>query len=406
MTVSRREFLGTLVSVPAIGSLFPEILLSPEDDPLGVRKDFPILKSTTYLNSAYMALVPPPVVRAGCAFHEAKGSKPHSLGQMVEKTDEVRQQFARFVGASPDEISFISSTSEGENIVVNSVDFQPGDNVVIDDLHYSTTFALYKHLEKTKSIELRVVPNREGRVHLKDFAAVVDKKTKLVSVAWVSHQNGFRHDMQALTKLAHANGALLYTDAIQAVGMFPINLTEIGVDFLASGTYKWLLAGFGVAPFYVRKEHLEWIQPDRRGHLHIEKDLGNYRYELYKTAKKFEYATLSFVSIYQLGASLSYLGKVGVDGIERHTVSLAQKLRKGLVDLGFKIFTPEGNTSSIVTFFNPKPYEEASKIFVNANVEVTVRGDDRAQIRVSPALFNNAGDIDRFLSVAARLKKG
>ena len=110
MTVSRREFLGTLISVPAMGSLFPESLLSSDDDPLGVRKDFSILKSTTYLNSAYMALIPPSVIRAGCAFQEAKGSKPHSLGQMVEKTDEVRQQFARFVGASPDEISFISST--------------------------------------------------------------------------------------------------------------------------------------------------------------------------------------------------------------------------------------------------------------------------------------------------------
>jgi selenocysteine lyase/cysteine desulfurase len=323
---------------------------------------------------------------------------------MVEKTEEVRQQFARFVGASADEIGFISSTSEGENIVVNSMDLQKGDNVVIDDLHYSTTFALYRHLEKTKGIELRIIPNRNGRVFLEDFAAVVDKKTKLVSVAWVSHQNGFRHDMKALADLAHSNGALVYTDAIQAVGMFPMNLTETGVDFLASGTYKWLLAGFGVAPFYVRKEHLDRIQPDRRGHLHIEKDLGNYRYELYKTAKKFEYATLSFVSVYQLGASLSYLEKVGVDRIETHTMKLAHKLRKGLLEREFKLFTPEKNASSIVTFFNPKPHEEASKIFEDARVQASFRGESRTQIRVSPALYNNAGDIDRFLSVATRLK--
>jgi len=404
MTVSRREFLGALVSVPAVGVILPDILFSSEDDPVGVRKDFPLLKNTTYLNSAYIALCPPSVVKAGCAFHEAKGNKPHSLGQMVEKTEEVRQQFARFVGASPDEIGFISSTSEGENIVVNSMEFQPGDNVVIDDLHYSTTFAIYKLLEETKGIELRIVPNRAGRVLVADFTKVVDKKTKLVSVAWVSHQNGFRQDMQSLAKLAHSNGALLYTDAIQAVGMFPMNLTNVGVDFLATGTYKWLLAGFGVSPFYVRREHLDRIQPDRRGHLHIEKDLGNYRYELYKTAKKFEYATLSFVSIYQLGASLSYLDQVGVDRIGLHTVSLGQKLRKGLVDLGFKVFTPEKNASSIVTFFNPKPYEEASKIFDKARVQVTFRGEDRAQIRVSPALYNNASDIDRFLAVAAKLR--
>lgn len=406
MTVSRREFLSALVSIPAAGAIFPDILLSAENDPLGVRKDFPLLENTTFLNSAYIALVPPSVVGAGCAFHEAKGNKPYSLGQMVDKTDEVRQQFARFVGASPDEIGFISSTSEGENIVVNSMGFQPGDNVVIDDLHYATTFAIYKHLEETKGIELRIVPNKAGRTSPENFISFVDGKTKLVSVAWVSHQNGFRHDMNALAKLAHASGALLYTDAIQAVGMFPMNLANTGVDFLATGTYKWLLAGFGVAPFYVRKEHLDRIQPDRRGHLHIEKDLGDYRYELYRTAKKFEYATLSFASIYQLGASLSYLERVDVKRIEEHTVSLAKKLRKGLADLGFRMFTPEGNASSIVTFFNPKPYEEASKIFDEARIQVSFRGERRAQIRVSPALYNNAGDIDRFLSVASRLKNG
>jgi len=406
MTISRRGFLGALVSIPAIGTLFPGSLYGFEvgEDPLGIRKNFALLSDTIYLNSAYIALCPPSVVRAGCAFQEAKGNQPYSLGQMVDKTEEVRQKFAQFVGASPDEIGFISSTSEGENIVVNSLDFKKGDTVVIDDLHYSTTFALYRHLEKTKGIELRIVPNREGRVLLNDFASVIDKRTKLVSVAWVSHQNGFRHDMQALANLAHSHGALLYTDAIQAVGMFPMNLTEIGLDFLASGTYKWLLAGFGVAPFYVRKEHLDWIQPDRRGHLHIERDLGNYRYELYKTAKKFEYATLSFVSIYQLGASLAYLEQVGVDRIEKHTVSLAWKLRKGLVDLGFKLFTPEGNGSSIVTFFNPKPYEETAKIFQDARIQVSFRGENRSQIRVSPALYNNAEDIDLFLASAAKLR--
>jgi len=405
MRISRRNFLEAAVAIPAVGSLFPEFfLVQGEEDPLGIRKDFPLLQKTTFLNSAYIALCPPSVVRAGCEFQEAKANRPYTLGQMVEKTDEVRQQFARFMGASADEIGFISSTSEGENIVVNSMDFQKGDNVVIDDLHYSTTFSLYRFLEKTKAIELRIVPNRKGRVLLEDFAAAVDKKTKLVSVAWVSHQNGFRHDMKSLAKLAHSNGALLYTDAIQAVGMFPMNLTDIGVDFLASGTYKWLLAGFGVASFFVRQEHLDWIEPDRRGHLHIERDLGSYHYELYKTAKKFEYATLSFASIYQLGASLAYLEKVGVEHIEAHTVNLAQKLRKGLADLGFKIFTPEGNASSIVTFFNPKPYDEASKIVEEAKVQVSFRGKNGDQIRVSLALYNNASDIDRFISVAAHFK--
>ncbi|MBN1222038.1 MAG: aminotransferase class V-fold PLP-dependent enzyme [Candidatus Aminicenantes bacterium] len=403
MSISRRKFLGSFVAIPAVGALAPDVLMQSGDDPLGVRRDFVIPADKTYLNSAYIALCPLSVVRIGCQFLEAKGGNPYTLGAMVEKTEEVRRQFAGFVGASADEIGFISSTSEGENIVVNSLDFNSSDNVVIDDLHYATTFAVYKHLEATKGVELRIAANREGRVSLEDFAALIDRKTRLVSVAWVSHQNGFRQDLKTLAALAHERGAYVYTDAIQAVGMFPMDLRETGVDFLASGTYKWLVAGFGVAPFFVRKDLLDRIRPDRRGHLHIAKDLGNHRYEIYETAKKFEYATLSFVSIYQLGASLSYLERVGVDRIEAHTVGLARKLRKGLADLGFRLFTPEGNASSIVTFFSPKPYHEAVKIFEAAKVEVSFRGENRSHVRVSPALFNTAGDIDRFLNVAEQL---
>jgi len=404
MRISRRKFLGTAMTIPVLGSLFPGIFVAGEDDPLGIRRDFPVLQESTYLNSAYMALCPLSVVRAGCEFLEAKGKNPYSLGEMVDKTEEVRRQFAAFVGVSPDEIGFISSTSEGENIVVHSLDFRSGDNVVIDDLHYPSTFAIYKHLEMSKGIELRIVANREGKIESEDIASAVDRKTRLVSVAWVSHQNGFRQDLKVLAGIAHAHGAYLYTDAIQAVGMFPMDLRDIGVDFLAAGTYKWLLGGFGVALFFVRREHLDRIKPDRQGHLHIAKDLGDYRYEIYKSAKKYEYATLPFVSIYQLGASLSYLEHAGVDRIEKHTVGLAWKLRKGLADLGFRLFTPEGNKASIVTFFSPRSYEETSKIFETAKVQVSFRGENRMQVRVSPALFNNTNDIDRFLNVAASLK--
>jgi selenocysteine lyase/cysteine desulfurase len=210
--------------------------------------------------------------------------------------------------------------------------------------------------------------------------------------------------MNGLSKLAHAHGAYLYADAIQAVGMFPINLVETGVDFLASGTYKWLLAGFGVAPFFIRRDLLEKVQPDRRGHLHITKDLGSYRYEIYRDAKKFEYAMLAFISIYLLGASIAYLDRVGLSRIEAHTVGLAQSLHRGLIDLGFRLFTPPGNTSSIVTFFNPKTYEEAKKIFNDARIKVTFRGKNGSEIRTSPALFNNSADIKQFLDVAKRLQ--
>jgi selenocysteine lyase/cysteine desulfurase len=370
-------------------------------DPLGVRHEFPVAAARLYLNSAYIAPVPRPVATAGRAFVDAKMERPISLGEMQKAADGVRAQYAALIGASADEIAFLYSTSEGENIVARGVGLSTGDNVVVDELHYNTTFVLYRELERTRGIELRIVKARDGLVDASDFAPHVDRRTRLVSVAWVSHQNGFRHDVGPLAELAHAHGAYCYVDAVQAVGMFPMNVRQAGVDFMAAGTYKWLLASFGVAPFFIRRELLDRVPLDRHGALHVERELGGHRYEIFKTAKRFDYATPAFGPIYQLGAALTFLDRVGVAAIERHTVALADRLNQGLRGMGARVLTPTGNRSSIVSFA-VDPARDPGGHFSKAGVDVSVREGGR-QVRVSPALFNTSDDIDRFLEVAARL---
>ncbi len=372
--------------------------IASQDDPLGVRGDFPIVRGRTYLNSAYITPVPDQVVAAGRAFVESKALRPIPLGEMLRKTDEVRAQFARLINAGSDEVGFLFSTSEGENIVANALDLKAGDNVVVDDLHYETEFVLYSHLRDTKGVELRVAKHRAGRVDASDFEPLIDRRTRLVSVAWVSHHNGFRHEMRPIADLAHAHGALFYADGIQAAGMIPIDVKQAGVDVMCAGTYKWLLGSFGVAPFYVRRDVLERIRLDRFGALHVEKELGGGRFQLYNTAKRFDYATLPFCEVYQLGAGLAYLEQVGVNRIERHTVELARELRAGLAAQGHRVFTPEGNRSSIVTFYFSKDAATLTTAFAKASIDVTVRGP-LGQVRVSPALFNTLDDIKRFLEV-------
>jgi selenocysteine lyase/cysteine desulfurase len=373
-----------------------------DQDPLGVRADFPVVRDRTYLNSAYITPVPTPVVAAGRAFVERKAERPIPLGEMLRKTDEVRAQFARLINAGADEIGFLFSTSEGENIVANALDLKAGDNIVIDDLHYETEFVLYRHLQDTRGIELRVARHRDGRVEAREFEPLVDRRTRLVSVAWVSHHNGFRHDMRPLSDLAHANGALFYVDGIQAVGMFPTDVRAEGVDVLCAGTYKWLLGSFGVAPFYVRRDLLDRIRLDRYGALHVERTRSDGGFDLYKTAKRFDYATLPFGEVYQLGAGLSYLTRVGVDRIEVHTVALARELRAGLAKQGYRLFTPAENGSSIVTYYTTKDAATLTTAFDRASIDVTVRGVS-GQVRVSPALFNTSADIARFLEVTRTL---
>jgi selenocysteine lyase/cysteine desulfurase len=402
--LNRRQFIEVAAGAAA---LLPREAQGPKtdrddpDDPLGVRRDFPVVRDGLYLNSAYITPVPNSVADAARVFAERKASKPIPLDEMLTKTDEVRRQFARLVGADVDEIGFLFATSEGENIVAAALDLKPGDNVVVDELHYNTTFVLYRHLEETRRIALRIVKHRDGRVARDDFAGAVDDRTRLVSVAWVSHQNGFRHDMRPLADLAHAHGALFYADAVQALGMFPADVRAAGVDCMTSGTYKWLLGGFGVAPFFIRRELVEKIRVDRLGALHVEKELGDHRYEIYRTAKKFEYATLPFAEVYQLGAALTYLERVGIDRIERHTVALARDLREGLAASGFRLFTPPDNNTSIVSVHLDRNQTRAREVLDGNNVQVSFR-EKGSLIRASPALFNTRDEIRHFLELAKR----
>lgn len=410
--LSRRDFIAATATlgagVPAASDAATRPQQStpaatpPSHDPLSVRADFPVAASRTYLNSAYITPVPTAVVAAGRTFVERKAERPISLGEMLRTTNEVRGQYAQLIGADPDEVGFLFSTSEGENIVANALDLKAGGNVVIDDLHYETEFVLYRHLRETRGIELRVARHREGRVEVRDFEPLVDRRTRLVSVAWVSHHNGYRHDLRPLADLAHAHGALFYVDGIQAVGMFPTDVRAAGIDAMCAGTYKWLLGSFGVAPFYVRREWLERIRLDRYGALHVERAREDGGFDLYKSARRFDYSTLPFGEVYQLGAGLRYLARVGVDRIESHTVALARELRRGLVSQGYRVFTPDENRSSIVTYYTTRDGGALTAAFERASIDVTVRGP-AGQVRVSPALFNTQDDIARFLDVSRTL---
>ncbi|MEP7118427.1 MAG: aminotransferase class V-fold PLP-dependent enzyme [Acidobacteriota bacterium] len=409
MSLTRRAVLSVLPAVaglaarPAVAHPIFAATRATAADPLGVRADFPVAGTSLFLNSAYIAPTPRPVMQVGRDFADAKGMAPIALGDMLRKTEEVRVQYARLINASPDEIAFLSATSEGENVVAQSLHLGRGDNVVIDELHYESEFVLYSQLAKTTGMELRIAKARGGAVTLKELEPLVSSRTKLVSVAWVSHQNGFRHDLRPIADLAHAHGAFFYTDGIQAVGMFPVDVKAAGVDAMCIGTYKWVLGSYGVAPFYVRRESAGRLTPDRYGWHSAEREISQTEFQIYTTAKRFDYATPAFGPIYQLGAGLAYVERVGVNRIESHTVALAHRLHQGLRTLGFELVTPDGNRSSIVAFKVSKPQDAITKHLAATNTQVSVR-ENGTQIRVSPALFNTDDDIDRFLTVAEGLK--
>ncbi|MBT5074713.1 MAG: aminotransferase class V-fold PLP-dependent enzyme [Kordiimonadaceae bacterium] len=405
MKISRRNFVNltsaAMVAAPMLKSA--RAATTSADDPLGIRADFPLLKTTNFLNTAYHAVSPNQVVEAGVKFYQDRANPADGIGPFLAEGRQVRAKFANLIGAEHGEIGLIHATTEAENIVAGNLDLKAGDNVVTDDLQYNASFVLYDHYAKTKGVEVRIVKRDEnGRTRLEDFEKLVDDKTRILSVSWVSHENGLQHDLKSLSDLAHSHSAYIYVDAIQGVGMLEMNVKKAGIDFMGCGTYKWLLSSYGAAFFYVRKELQELIRADRRGMFSVTDSEKQVDFLSYPDAAKYGYATPAFGAISVVGVALDYIERIGVGNIEAHTVPLAHMMRENLVNIGLKTDTPEGNRSSFLTYFHGKDPAKVKALYDAENIKLTYKHGG-TKIRVGASLFNNQSDIDHFSAVSAKI---
>ena len=181
-----------------------------------------------------------------------------------------------------------------------------------------------------------------------------------------------------------------------------MNLQEEGVDFAGANGYKWLHADFGCAPFFVRREHLAWMAPDRSGHRQVAETLPGHRYRLRTSAAKFEYGSLANGPVAAMGAALDFLADVGLDRIAGHTHALAGELRAGAEELGMQLFTPPRNPSPIVSFHHGLEHEPLAKALADEGIAITFQEEGRL-LRAAVAMFNNREDVDRLLGVLARM---
>jgi selenocysteine lyase/cysteine desulfurase len=401
MGLSRRELLASTVQLAAAAALSP-----PVDASLPAKADFAIPAGQTYLNCAFIHPMPIASAQAVSRYIETRTFRRErwSGDDLAVK---VRAQFAALINAKPAEISLVESTSRGENIVVNGLGVtSSGGNLVTDALHFEGSLILYGELQK-RGLDVRLVRPSDWRIDLADMEKVVDKKTKLVSVSLVSWYNGFQHDLKRVCDLAHANGAYVYADIIQAAGNTPIDVRESGVDFCACSSFKWLMGDFGLGFLYVRESLLDTVvrrseygyqQADTVMH-YLPSDPPSplpVTWTMNTDARAhFQVGTYGQATLNALAASLEYLQRLGVQQIHAHRQPLLRRLHDELPRLGFSSITPPGTTSAIAAFTAPDAEKRFGPRLKRANVSVTLGGE---RMRVSPSFFNDVHDVDRLLA--------
>jgi len=367
------------------------------------KADFAFEKGVTYLSGAFTHPMP---IASADAYRDAVNRRGTVGAAGQPPRVDPRAAFAALVNAKPSEIAYIPNTSAGENFVVDCLGISKFEgNVVTDALHFEGALVHLMEMQK-QGLDLRVVAPREGRIDLADLERVVDRRTKLVEISLVSMYNGFQHDLKAVCDLAHAHGAYVYADVIQAAGAVPIDVRASGVDFAACATYKWLMGDFGLAFLYVREDLLGTVV--RRPHWSY-RSAGDVDIHLSPfdpqspapvtwsarndAAGYVELGTVANEVAAALAVSLPYIQRLGVEAIERYRQPMLKRLQDEMPRLGFTPATPHGSTSPIVTFASRDTRAAARKLEA-AKVVVRVAP---YWIRIAPSIYNDMRDVERLL---------
>lgn len=363
------------------------------------RERMPISGRCAYFDHAAVAPLSGPASAAIARWlDEATHEGVRAWGRWNRTADDARSAAARLLHARPEEIAFVSSTTAGISLVAEGFAWQAGDNVVTLADEFPSNQYPWLNLAD-RGVEVRRLPTQEGRLDLADLEQACDARTRIVSISWVNYATGFRHDLAAVAEIAHRAGALLLVDAIQGLGVFPLDVREIPIDFLAADGHKWLLSPEGAGILYIRREHLDRIRPQGVGWHSVvhEGDFSRIELDLKPAAERFEGGSPNSVGIAGLGASLAMFNELGRQNIAESVLHFTRTASERLRSLGATIVSPQDDPhrSGIVAFELPghDPKEIRGRCLA-ADVLLSVRN---GRLRISPHGYNNEDDLERLL---------
>ncbi|MBT5469612.1 MAG: aminotransferase class V-fold PLP-dependent enzyme, partial [Nitrospina sp.] len=289
-----------------------------------IRKEFPVADELIFFDHARVAPLPERVRKVVTAFVDdaTQFGTAHYESWLLE-LERTRKKFAQLINADLGEVAFVKNTSEGISIVANGFDWQLGDNVVIPDIEFPANVYPWWNL-KQRGVETRMVKSVEGRVLFDDLVKQVDGRTRILSISSVECNSGFRSDLNRIGAFCKEKGVLFFVDAIQSLGVLPMDVKKDHIDFLSADGHKWMLSVEGLGGFYISKEVVDKVRPVTMGWGNVinAANFMDYDFTLQADAKKFEEGTPNTMSIHAFGAALGLLLEAGIDNIENRVMNL------------------------------------------------------------------------------------
>jgi len=371
-----------------------------------IRSQFPYLKNgSVYLNHAAISPLSNGVNQALQQFlHERHRGTVENFDQWMERVEDTRSLISDLIGAdAPDQITFLGNTSEAISAVAEGFEWDEGDEIILNTLEFPSNIHPFRILENRGVRLIYVEPDEHGIIQPATLEHVITSRTKMLSISAVQYLSGLKADLKAIGEICKKHRIFFAVDGIQALGATNIDVQEFGIDALASGCHKWLMAPMGIGFLYLSEQLQKNLSPYKTGWLSVKNpwQLSNYEQEWLPVSKHLEIGTLNILGILGLYASLQDFNRIGTESIYSEIPALSQYLIDRLsAHSAVTLLTPktEKYRAGIVTFSiddgkDPDAFVDTLK--KEKNITISAR---QGWYRISPHYYNTTKELDETLN--------
>lgn len=380
-----------------------------------IRAAIPALANSIYLNTGTFGPMPTPVadeIRRVYGEIERQGTfSPGVFWQMeLEGFEAVRRQVAGLLHAAPAEIALTRNVTDGINIVLHGLNWQPGDQVIVTDHEHPSGTVPWLALAERAGVELRwleLVADADEIVAR--FEGLLSPRTRLAQLSHVSCLTGLRLPIERLCRLARQAGVLTLVDGAHAEGQFAVDVQALGCDFYAACGHKWLLGPQGVGMLYVHSEHVERLRPIWLGWDVAQPfDRVGRSYQLQDTAARFEQSTRAWPLYLAFGKAIEFVEGVGLAPIEARVHGLRRDFVDQLAAMpGVTVLSPRDpalGTGLVTVRVAGWPYDALQQRLWEQQRIITNVIREFDALRFSLAFFTGEDELDTALRAIGELQ--
>lgn len=366
-----------------------------------IRALFLAAQHYTYLNSAAISPIPATAMKAVISqLVDVAGNGVLGYQSWIDTKNRARALVADLMKVRADQVAFTRNTSDGFSSIAAGLDWKKGDNIVSFENEFPANFYPWRRVRDDHGVELRLAPERSGRIDTDELVSLIDANTKVVAISAVQYASGFRADLERIGRAARAVDALFCVDIIQGLGAMEFDLPAQFVDAACGASHKWLCAPEGCGIIFLSDRARERINPTLVGWISVETpwDFVNREQDFKSTALAWESGTGCSALFYGLEQSVKLLTDAGIGNIESYLSDLSDQLCDGVAGKNYEIVSSRapGEKSAIVCIkhHNGLSSNQIASQLERQKIIVSPRGD---RLRIAPHFYNNSEDIGRLI---------